>query len=157
MTSGDRTQEKKSTIRRASDADTQAMAALARAAYAPYVGRIGREPAPMTDDYATVIHDTEAWMAEQTGRLVGMLMLRAHDDYLLLENVAWAQKLGIGKLLLDLADERARQAGLREVRLYTTLVMTQNLAYYPRHGYHETHRATQDGYQRVFTNPLVTV
>jgi hypothetical protein len=28
--------------------------------------------------------------------------------------------------------------------------MTENLAYYPRHGYAETHRAEQDGFRRVF-------
>jgi hypothetical protein len=28
--------------------------------------------------------------------------------------------------------------------------MTENLAYYPRHGYTKTHRALQDGFQRVF-------
>ena len=28
--------------------------------------------------------------------------------------------------------------------------MTENLRYYPRHGYIETHRGQQDGYDRVF-------
>jgi len=28
--------------------------------------------------------------------------------------------------------------------------MTANLAYYPRHGYTETHRAQEDGFRRVF-------
>lgn len=28
--------------------------------------------------------------------------------------------------------------------------MTENLDYYSRHGYRETHRVTQDGYRRVF-------
>jgi hypothetical protein len=28
--------------------------------------------------------------------------------------------------------------------------MTENLACYPRHGYAETHRAEQDGFNRVF-------
>src|SRR5262245_54092392 len=33
--------------------------------------------------------------------------------------------------------------------------MTENLAYYPRHGYSETHRAQQDGFQRFyFCKPL---
>jgi hypothetical protein len=39
---------------------------------------------------------------------------------------------------------------LPEIRLYTNEAMTENLDYYPRRGYRETHRATQDGYQRVF-------
>ena len=32
----------------------------------------------------------------------------------------------------------------------TNEAMTENLAYYARHGYVETHRAEQDGFQRVF-------
>lgn len=44
----------------------------------------------------------------------------------------------------------AAARGLNEVRLYTNAAMTENLTYYPRHGYRETHRATQDGYRRVF-------
>jgi hypothetical protein len=35
-------------------------------------------------------------------------------------------------------------------RLYTNAAMTENLAYYPRRGYIETHRAAQDGFHRVF-------
>jgi hypothetical protein len=36
------------------------------------------------------------------------------------------------------------------LRLYTNEAMTENLTYYPHHGFIETHRATQDGYRRVF-------
>lgn len=64
------------TVRRAKDADAQAMAELARSAYALYVAPMGREPAPMTDDYVTVVRDEEAWVAEQAGRLVGLLVLQ---------------------------------------------------------------------------------
>ena len=61
-----------------------------------------------------------------------------------------AQGRGIGARLLALAEEQARGLGLREIRLYTNEAMTENLAYYPRHGYAETHRAKQDGFNRVF-------
>lgn len=52
--------------------------------------------------------------------------------------------------MLDFADAQAREHGLAEVRLYTNEAMTENLAYYPRHGYVETRRATDHGYRRVF-------
>jgi hypothetical protein len=51
---------------------------------------------------------------------------------------------------MALAEERARSLRLPEVRLYTNEAMTENLAYYPRHGYTETHRGQQDGFHRVF-------
>jgi hypothetical protein len=49
-----------------------------------------------------------------------------------------------------LAEDRARSLGLGEIRLHTDEAMTENLSYYPRRGYAETHRAGQDGFRRVF-------
>jgi hypothetical protein len=43
-----------------------------------------------------------------------------------------------------------RRLRLPEIRLYTNEAMTENLAYYPRRGYTETHRAAEDGFNRVF-------
>ena len=118
-----------------------------------YVDRIGREPAPMTADYGRIAESGDAWVAEQAGCIVGILVLEPAEDHLLLENVAVtprAQGLGVGGRLLRLAEDQAREHGLREVRLYTNETMTENLGYYPRHGYRETHRATQDGFRRVY-------
>jgi len=91
----------------------------------------------------------------------GLLVLEPAEDHLLLENVAvapQAQGLGVGGRLLRLAEEQALARGLREVRLYTNEAMTENLAYYLRRGYSETHRATQDGFRPIFfTKPLELV
>ena len=133
--------------------DAEPMRRVARDAYAHYVPRIGREPAPMTADYDQVITRGQAWVAEHRGQLVGLLVLVPADDHLLLENIAVApnrQGSGIGALLLKKAEEQAHARGLPEIRLYTNEAMTENLTYYPRHGYHETHRTTQDGYRRVY-------
>jgi GNAT superfamily N-acetyltransferase len=61
-----------------------------------------------------------------------------------------AQGRGIGARLLALAEDRARALHVPEIRLYTNAAMTENLAYYPRHGYTQTHRAQQGGFCRVF-------
>jgi ribosomal protein S18 acetylase RimI-like enzyme len=77
---------------------------------------------------------------------------------MLLENVAVhpdAQGRGLGRDLLALADREAVRQRMTEIRLYTNEVMTENLAYYPRHGYVETGRAEQDGYRRVFFRKAV--
>lgn len=60
------------------------------------------------------------------------------------------QGVGVGSRLLRLAEERAHARGLPEVRSYTNEAMVENLDYYHRRGYRETHRGTQDGYRRVF-------
>ena len=80
-------------------------------------------------------------------------MLVPGPDYLLLENVAVlpsAQGTGVGAALLEFAEQRARSLGVPEIRLYTNAAMTENIAWYPRHGYRETGRGEQDGFSRVF-------
>jgi ribosomal protein S18 acetylase RimI-like enzyme len=141
------------TVRRATPADIAALQAVAVAAYQGYVDRIGRAPAPMGADYARAVRDGQAWVAVENGQVVGLAVLMAQPDHLLLENVAVlpaAQRRGIGARLLTLAEDEASSLHLSEIRLYTNEAMTENLAYYPRHGYTETHRAEQDGFRRVF-------
>ena len=141
------------TVRPAAAADGAQMNRLAQAAYRRYVPRIGRPPAPMTADYASGASGEHAWVAVQHGRVVGFLILTPRADHLLLDNVAVdpdRQGSGVGTRLLALAEDQARLLGLPEVRLYTNAAMTENLEYYPRKGYRQTHRAEQDGYDRVF-------
>jgi GNAT superfamily N-acetyltransferase len=147
------------TIRLADHCDVDTLRRIAAAAYQPYVARIGRAPAPMTTDYAQAVHNRQAWVAVEDGQPTGFVVLVAEPGYLLLENVAVlpaAQGHGIGGRLLDLAEQHARSLGLTEIRLYTNEAMTENLAYYPRRGYTETHRAEQDGFRRVFFRKLLT-
>jgi N-acetylglutamate synthase-like GNAT family acetyltransferase len=140
-------------IRRASVADLPALRALVREAYAPYVPRIGREPAPMTADYAALVEAAEVWVATDDRGVAGVLVLHSQADALFLENVAVApaaQGRGIGRALIAHAERRARELGLAEVTLYTNAKMTENLALYPALGYVETDRRREDGYDRVF-------
>jgi len=140
-------------VRPATDGDAAAMRRIADAAYEPYVSRIGRPPAPMLADYPDVVRHGHTWVAEHAGQLVGFVVLEPAGDHLLVENVAVdpaSQGLGIGGRLLALAEDEAHALGVAELRLYTNEMMTENLDYYPRRGYRETHRAEQDGYRRVF-------
>jgi GNAT superfamily N-acetyltransferase len=140
-------------VRRALAADAEAMRQIALAAYAIYQPRLNRAPAPVTADYPRLVAEHDCWVVELDGVIAGFVVLVVRPDHLLLENIAVSpghQRAGIGATLLDLADDRARDLGRGEVRLYTNEVMTENQAYYPRHGYVETHRAEDDGYQRVF-------
>ncbi|WP_228407122.1 GNAT family N-acetyltransferase [Leucobacter muris] len=133
--------------------DAAQIAALVRAAYEPYVSRIGREPAPMRTDYAAAVEAGGVLVARLEGRILGVLVTEARPDHLLVENVAVAPEargLGIGATLLERADEEARSLGLVETRLYTNARMTENLAYYPRRGFREVERRTEDGFDRVY-------
>jgi ribosomal protein S18 acetylase RimI-like enzyme len=146
-------------VRRAEASDVGALAALAREAYEIYVPRIGRPPAPMNADYAEAVRSGLTWAAVRDGVIVGLLVLVVRPDHLLLENVAVlpsAQGSGVGARLLAFAEEQARELGREEIRLYTNEAMTENLAYYRKRGYVETHRAGQDGFRRVFFSKRIT-
>jgi ribosomal protein S18 acetylase RimI-like enzyme len=146
-------QESAVNVRRATPADVPALYVVANEAYLLYVPRIGRMPAPMTADYSAAVQSGRAWVAEVDGEVLGLLVLVVAQGYLLIENIAVlpsAQRRGIGARLLTLAEDEARANGLGEIRLYTNEGMTENLAYYPRHGYRETRRAEEHGFRRVF-------
>lgn len=133
--------------------DVAAIEALVRAAYEPYVERIGAKPGPLLGDYGAIVADGRATVVRRHGVVVALLVMSVHTDHVLVENVAVAESergSGLGGRLLDLADERAREAGVGEVRLYTNAAMTENLAYYPRRGFHETGRRVDGVYSRVF-------
>ncbi len=126
---------------------------LAAAAYLRYLPRIGRPPAPVSADYAAIVARGEASIAVRAGQIIGMIVLVPHSDYLLLENVAVLpaeQGRGVGSRLLEFAEAHARELGLPAIRLYTNEAMTENLAYYLRRGYVETHRAQEHGLRRVY-------
>jgi ribosomal protein S18 acetylase RimI-like enzyme len=140
-------------IRPAQPTDADAVTACVRAAYAHYVPRIGREPAPMQADYPALIDAGVVWVAEEDRELVGVLVVRPQPPALLVENVAVrpaSQGRGLGRALMAFAEERARASGLQETVLYTNERMTENLRFYPALGYLETGRREQDGFARVF-------
>jgi len=140
-------------IRHAAAGDESDVRACVEAAYGPYVERIGKPPAPMLDDYATLIRNEVVHVATLEGRLVGLIVLWPEEDHLYIDNIAVhpeAQGTGVGGALLGLADQEAQRVGLGEIRLYTNAKMTENVQYYPRKGFRETHRATDAGYQRVY-------
>lgn len=140
-------------IRPARAGDVAAIGAIVDAAYAIYIPRMGKKPGPMLDDYAARVAEGVVWVAEQDGKVAGVVVLLPEDDHLLLDNVAVAPEAhgkGVGRALVAFAEAEARRRGHAEIRLYTHEKMTENIAMYPRLGYEETHRAQQAGYDRVF-------
>ncbi|OZI79687.1 GNAT family N-acetyltransferase [Bordetella genomosp. 2] len=130
-----------------------AVRALVHAAYAHYVPRIGIEPGPMRDDYAPLIRDGRVYVVGAPRALQAVLVLIPQPDAMLLDNIAVApaaQGQGYGRLLLQFAEQMARQAGFRSIRLYTHEKMVENLALYARIGYRETHRVHERGLARVY-------
>jgi N-acetylglutamate synthase-like GNAT family acetyltransferase len=138
-------------IRQASPADLPAIRRLVRAAYAPYRARMDRQPAPMLRDYQAEAEAGQIWVLGEP--IAGVIVLVPGPDSMLIENVAVqpvAQGLGLGRRLMEFAEQRAAESKLRRLTLYTNEVMTENLAIYARLGYREVERRSEDGYRRVF-------
>jgi ribosomal protein S18 acetylase RimI-like enzyme len=140
-------------IRLAEPDETEAIHELVDRAYGHYVERIGGRPGPMDTDYTEKVVQGHVSVAQDGGAIVGLIVLAREPDHLLVENVAvepGRQGEGVGRALLAFAEDVARKASTPILRLYTHAKMTENLALYPRLGYEETHRRTDDGFERVF-------
>lgn len=140
-------------IRPAVPGEAQDVHELVQRAYEHYVERIGRRPGPMEEDYAEKVAQGLVFVADEAGEVVGLVVLVREPDHLLVENVAVVperQGEGIGRALLAFAEDVAREAGTPTLRLYTHAAMTENLALYPRLGYEQVDRRTDDGFERVF-------
>jgi ribosomal protein S18 acetylase RimI-like enzyme len=148
-----------SSIRLADASDLTEVAACVREAYTHYFGRIGREPAPMGADYADLIARNLVYvLADPGGTVRGVLVMLHEQHALFIENIAVHpryQRAGLGRSLMAFAEAQARTAGLRELRLYTNVLMTENIAFYQRLGFEETDRRLDHGFQRVFMRKLL--
>jgi ribosomal protein S18 acetylase RimI-like enzyme len=141
------------TIRLATQDDVTQIVRLVNAAYATYLDRMERPPAPMLADYVTLIAHGEVYVLESGAEIAGVLVIEEQNRALFIENVAVdpaCQGQGLGRKLMAFAEERAREYGLRELRLYTNEVMVENLAFYQKLGFEETARRVDEGYCRVF-------
>lgn len=144
-----------SQVRCAIPSDAEALTSIATRAYSPYLPHLdGVRPAPLDADYGQAIAEREVWVSEtDDGTVSGFVVLETHDDHCLLENVAVDpdyQGEGIGNVLLAVAEDRATAAGSACLRLYTNVVITANQSWYERHGFHETDRRGDGGFERVF-------
>jgi ribosomal protein S18 acetylase RimI-like enzyme len=141
------------TPRPAIPADEAAIRALVDEAYRHYVPRIGREPGPMGDDYAARIADGQTWLLEESGAVAGLVVIEATEGNFLLDNIAVSpafQGRGFGRVLMAFVEDRARALGYDAIRLYTHVLMTENIALYRKIGFVETGRVSEKGFDRVY-------
>lgn len=122
------------------------------AAFAVYVPRIGRKPAPMDADHAAHIAAGEVHILERDGERLGLIVQRPASDHLFIDILAVrpsAQHRGVGRELLRFAEAEARRLGLPALRLYTNAKMTENLRFYPAMGFRRAEARYEDGFDRV--------
>lgn len=134
--------------------DEQKIRECAELAYARYVPLIGRKPAPMVADFADQIGAGQVYVSTtDEGGFQGFIVFHPEGEHFLLENVAVLPDCagrGIGKALIAFCESEARASGKRAVHLYTNEKMEENLLIYPRLGYSERDRRSEDGFNRVY-------
>ena len=138
-------------LRRATAADLPAIKAIIDAAYAKYLTRMDKRPAPMFRDYGPSVEDGTTWVAGSP--VMAVLTLYPRGDHLLVENIAvhpGAQGRGLGRALMGFAEQEAARRGFTRMALVTHEAMTENQAIYGRLGYTEVDRRAEDGYRRIY-------
>lgn len=125
-------------LRRATPEDADAVRSLTREAYAKWVPVIGREPLPMTADYAEAVQRHRIDLLYLDGKLGALIEVIPRLDHLLIENVAVApafQGRGLGRMLMAHAEDIAASLGFSELRLYTNKAFARNVEWYRGLGY----------------------
>jgi ribosomal protein S18 acetylase RimI-like enzyme len=140
-------------LRLACSQDLEALRQLVADAYTHYIARMGKPPGPMLDDYARRVAEGQAWVLQVDQAIAGLIVLEDDGDTLLLDNVAVspaAQGKGYGRTLIAFAEAEARRRGHVAVRLYTNVVMTENIALYERVGFRVGEQVSERGFERVY-------
>lgn len=140
-------------LRTATEADVPLVSACVSAAFECYIERIGKPPASMLEDYASVIDQREVSVAACGASVVGVLVLGKTHEGLRLFTVAVHpafQKQGVGRMLLRLAEAEAARRGHDSIHLATNDKMIENQTLYSKIGYVEYDRRIEDGYSRIF-------
>ena len=138
-------------LRRAAAEDLPAIGAVIDAAYARYLTRMDKPPAPMFRDYGPSVEAGTTWVAGSP--ITAVLTLYPRDDHLYVENIAVdpsAQGRGLGRALMEFAEQEAARHRLNRMALVAHEAVTENQAIYARLGYTETGRWSEDGYRRIY-------
>jgi GNAT superfamily N-acetyltransferase len=125
-------------LRPATLADAPAVRALVREAYAKWVPIIGREPKPMTADYAQAVQKHRIDLLYADGTLAALIEMIAEPECLLIENVAVSpafQGQGLGRKLMAHAEQVAASLKRDRARLYANKLFAENIRLYAKLGY----------------------
>jgi len=129
-------------IRRATLDDVTGLRAAVIAAYAPFAAQ-GIGLPPLAEGLDADIRDHLVWVADDRGIILGGIVLAVSDGHAHLVNVAvhpdFAGK-GLGRELIDTAQNEAIDLGCTEMSLTTHPDMTATIGFYAKLGWVETGR-----------------
>ncbi len=107
----------------------------------------------MDDDYEHHVAAGEVAVLTIDGVITALVVLIPQPDHLLLDNIAVEPNhagQGLGRRMMRFAEAETMRKGMGELRLFTHSRMISNVNLYRKLGFVETHRASVDGFDRVF-------
>jgi N-acetylglutamate synthase-like GNAT family acetyltransferase len=124
-------------LRRARLSDSKSLSETIDAAYAAYIATIPDLP-KVSEGIADDIKNHIVWVAEMDQAIIGGIVLMPQADCLHLVNVAVhpdSKGMGMGRSLLELAEQECLRLGFNELRLSTHLEMPGNVELYHHFGW----------------------
>ncbi|ALS78434.1 hypothetical protein AUO94_07045 [Planococcus kocurii] len=126
-------------IRKATLTDADELQKCMHSAYLKYSDRINiNNLPPMNVDYKDEIAFFPVWVVEFNNQLIAGLVLVLEEDYASLANIAidpGFQAKGLGKFLLNFAEQEIRNRGYSEMKLATHVLFTENVLFYQKRGW----------------------
>ena len=130
-------------IRLAGPDDSETIAGLIYAAFAPFESQYTPDAFEYTTPKADVIRprfeEGPIWIAEVDGEAVGTVSGMRDGERFYIRSMAIkpsAQRGGIGQKLIDMFDSFARENGFEKIYLYTTLVLPGAKHMYEKNGFY---------------------
>ncbi|KAJ5082228.1 acyl-CoA N-acyltransferase [Penicillium argentinense] len=143
-------------ISAATDEDVLSIKRIVDLAYSKYIDRIGKPPAPMTEDYHEVIRTHNVLVVrdkELTPLGAIIFSLDKESKMIKIKNLVVnpaAQGRGYGRVLMERVEGTARHLGITALELYTNVKMYENVGMYPKMGFLESGRRVEAGFERVY-------
>lgn len=140
-------------VERATPDDVPRIKLMVELAYSKYIKRLGKMPAPMTEDYGKLVETRGVYVLWINRTVLGSIVLSEEGDSIKVNNLVVdpaAQGRGYGRVFMKHAEDTARAQGLGAVTLFTNEKMHENIALYTKIGFTEIDRRTEEGFDRVF-------
>ena len=130
------------TVRRATRGDAGAISRVLDSAFAEFRARYTPEAyvasVPPESGIATRLEEGPLWVAECNSTVLGTVSVVQAQNLVVIRGMAvspTARGLGLGRTLLESAEDFARQQGCMRISLYTTAFLTAAIALYRSSGY----------------------
>ena len=132
------------TIKVANSNDAKALHFCMKRAYSAYINKFdGLRLPPMDVDYDEEIRLFPVWVAVREDEVVGGLIMTFNQGHASIANVAIspeAQGVGLGRKLINFAENEAITRGYTELKLATHILLEENVSLYKHLGWVETSR-----------------